>query len=145
MSLTRILVNDTFLINLINKAREQRSEDSSNSPSPESFVEHFNLLGNVQQDELLSGEVENDILDNTELNKSITKEEVNKCILKLKNNKSSGSDLILNECIKHAAPKLLEPISQLFEIVLKCGKIPESWAIGVICPIYKGNRLSTKC
>ena len=86
-----------------------------------------------------NGSVDGTCLITNELNRTILAQEVDKGITKLKNDKASGLDLILNEFLKCAAPKLLEPIALLFDTILRCGKIPESWAAGVICPIYKGK------
>ena len=123
---------------LINNACDQNRDSNSNTPSSECFVDHFNTIGNVPDSDILESELDSEVdLENEQLSKSITLEEVKKC--KLNNNKASGTDYILNEFLKHAAPKLLDPIRQLFDIVLKCGKIPETWSIGVICPIYKGK------
>ena len=61
------------------------------------------------------------------------------CIKKLKNNKSSGHDGILNEFLKTSSSKLLISVTMLFNIVLQTGKIPHTWSMGYISPIYKGK------
>ena len=78
-------------------------------------------------------------LDLCELDNDLEFGEVFKCIQKLKNDKACGQDLILNEFLKHSSSKLLYPITLLFNVVLKSGKVPEAWSKGVICPIYKGK------
>ena len=129
--------------NVINReAGNGRQFNDNNKPDPDTFVDHFDLLGNVPDSELMNGinEPRNEVNYNTTvLNKRCVPEEVGKCITKLKNNKAGGCDLIINEFLKCSAPKLLEPISNLFDIILTCGKVPEAWTIGTICPIYKGK------
>ena len=59
---------------------------------------------------------------------------------KLSNNKSSGNDLILNEYLKASNHDLKVIITNLFNLVLASGKVPHSWSLGTISPIYKGKR-----
>ena len=73
------------------------------------------------------------------LNDLITRDEIHLAIKHLKNNKSNGVDLILNEFLKHTEIKLLDTFVKLFNIILLTGFIPENWAIGVIKPIYKNK------
>ena len=80
------------------------------------------------------GEFNVDILDDKELLNSFMK-----CIKSLKNNKSSGNDNILNECIKSTAEILLPIYTAFFNLILDTGLIPEAWLEGIICLIYKGN------
>ena len=76
------------------------------------------------------------------LNDLITRDEIHSAIKNLKNNKSNGVDLILNEFLKHAETKLLDTFVLLFNVILLTGFIPEDWAIGVIKPIYKNKGAS---
>ena len=55
----------------------------------------------------------------------------------MKNNKSSGSDLVLNEMIKYSSKPMIELLTKLFNLILDCGKVPTDWSVGIICPIYK--------
>ena len=61
-----------------------------------------------------------------------------------KNNKSSGSDFILNEYIKASIDRMLPLYVKLFNLVFESGIVPEAWLIGDIIPIYKnkGSRCS---
>ena len=76
---------------------------------------------------------------NEEINGPILWSEIEKAILKLKNNKSSGPDMILNEHIKstYRLPAMREIIIKLFNIVFDTGLIPADWSVGNIIPIYK--------
>ena len=103
------------------------------------FVEHFEKLGNIPEEELLhTFDNETDIFVHGDLENDITADEVLKCIKKLENNQSCGYDGILNEFLKTSS-KLLTEVTTLFNIVLQTGKIPHAWSIGYICPIYKGK------
>jgi len=103
------------------------------------FLEHFEKLGNIPEEELHTFDNETDIFVHDDLENDISADEVLKCIKKLKNNKSCGYDGILNEFLKTASSKLLIAVTTLFNIALQTGKIPHAWSIGYISPIYKGK------
>ena len=103
------------------------------------FVEHFQKLGNIPEEEFYTFDNETDIFVHDDLENDISADEVLKCIKKLKNNKSCGYDGILNEFLKTSSSKLLIAVTTLFNIVLQTGKIPHAWSIGYISPIYKGK------
>ena len=46
---------------------------------------------------------------------------------------------LIFEFLKYSSSKLLPVITSLFNVVLNSGKIPESWTVGYISPIYKGK------
>ena len=123
------------------------NQDPQNKmPSHDDLTNHFENLNNINDDsngdETNITDIDHTIpenIDNSSLNAVITKEEVELCIKKLKNNKSSGSDQILNEYLKASTDKMLTTYTLFFNIILKTGKIPDDWAIGTICPIYKGK------
>jgi hypothetical protein len=106
----------------------------------EVFQKHFEKLSNVSEEELFDTVlVDINVVVNAKLNEDIMPDEVLRCIRLLKNNKSCGYDGILNEFLKASSSKLLNVITLLFNVILKSGKIPASWAVGYISPIYKGN------
>ena len=74
------------------------------SPSIESLFNHFQKESNKQtHNENLNIHVDTDLNlenENNTLNKKITADEIMKCIKHLKNNKSPGTDQIINEYIK---------------------------------------------
>ena len=62
------------------------------------FVEHFEKLGNIPEEELFhTFDNETDIFVHDDLENDISTDEVLTCIKKLKNKKSCGYDGILNE------------------------------------------------
>ena len=85
----------------------------------------------------------NDLNEN--LDGEISKEEILKCVKSLKNDKACA-DFIINEYIKSTCNQLLDIYVKLFNIIFKCGLIPESWILGTIKPFYKnkGNKYDPK-
>jgi hypothetical protein len=66
----------------------------------------------------------------------ISKEEILKCVKSLKNDKACA-DFIINEYIKSTCNQLLDIYVKLFNIIFKCGLIPESWILGTIKYPYR--------
>ena len=89
---------------------------------------------NTNITEILPG---NEILDNP-----ITEDEVTSALNSLRNNKAHGFDMIKNEFLKFAGPKMKNTFVKLFNVILNTGVFPSDWSVGVIKPIYKnkGNR-----
>ena len=111
----------------------------------EDLYEYFKNL-NVDYNQ--SGDDENFILPdcndeqvNNILNGDITPAEILTAIKNLKNNKSPGYDMIMNEYIKTTSNELLPLYTDLFNIILNSGVIPSIWTAGIILPIYK-NKVS---
>ena len=125
---------------IINGTKTEKNMEMS-SISKEVLAEHFEKLSNVTPGELFEPMLnETDIhAVNEQLNAVITKEEVLKCIKNLKNNKACGLDEILNEFLKASDDRMVRSITLLFNVILISGKIPSSWAIGCIKPLYKGK------
>ena len=83
---------------------------------------------------------------NESINKNISKDEIKKCIKTLKNNKSPGEDLIVNEYIKSTETIFLDIYEQLFNIIFVTGVVPDGWLIGNIKPFFKnkGDKMDPK-
>ena len=73
------------------------------------------------------------------LDQNFTEEEIKRAIRHLKNNKSSGIDEILNEYLINSTSEYIKLYTELFNVILKCGIIPEEWSFGIIKPLYKGK------
>lgn len=78
-------------------------------------------------------------MQNRIINEPINEAEIHKAIKQLHNGKSSGIDNIKNEHIKYTAHLMVPIYKKVFNIIFDSGKIPESWSIGVIKPIYKNK------
>ena len=77
--------------------------------------------------------------NNSILNDPITEDDVSFALKNLKNNKSMGSDFIINEFLKCAEDKMIGIFVSVFNIILNTGFIPEDWTLGIIKPIYKNK------
>ena len=77
--------------------------------------------------------------DNKDLNVPILWSEIEKAVCSLKNNKSGGSDMILNEHIKNCykVPTMKDILLKFFNIIFDSGIVPDDWSVGNIIPIYK--------
>ena len=117
------------------------SNKPTNIPTDEEFIAHFEKLGNLNEEDLLDADFNFNIpnLDTNELNKDISIDEIKKCLNRLNNNKANGSDLVINEYLKAAPQNLIEIITNLFNLILKTGKVPKNWSLGTISPLYKGK------
>ena len=77
--------------------------------------------------------------DDTILNSSSSVDEVKKCMHKLRGNKCPGPDNILNEFLKYSPKYILELYTDIFNVILKCGVVPQQWCIGYIRPLCKNK------
>lgn len=75
----------------------------------------------------------------SELDFQINDKEVITAIYTLKNKKSSGFDMILNEMLKCSQSFLLTSFKKLFNHILLTGSFPSMWAKGFIVPIFKSG------
>ena len=72
-------------------------------------------------------------------NREITLQEVKKAAKTLKNNKSTGPELIKNEFIKYGGNKLLEKLTSFFNEIFNHEQIPQSRPRSMITNIDKGK------
>lgn len=128
---------------IINGDSKSKNENMTQI-SINAFKRHFEKLnqdnsniGNTQPHDHNETLTQN--LDDTHLNDPFTQEEVSKTISKLKLNKSSGNDQIINEFLRVSKEKLLTVYTDLFNIILNTGIIPDDWCLGYIKPLYKNN------
>jgi hypothetical protein len=75
--------------------------------------------------------------ENLFINSDFTDQEIKDVVKSLKNNKSPGEDLIVNEFIKCTVNSMCPVYRKLFNAVLHSGVIPEIWTRGMIVPIFK--------
>ena len=66
-----------------------------------------------------------------ELDRKIEVTEVKKIIMKSKCKKACGFDLISNEMLKVGVDSLLEPITNLFNLIINTDKYPAAWSTGI--------------
>ena len=105
-----------------------------------SLHNHFKLLNVAPHDttqNTIEDIVQTEIYLNNETNTKFNTAEVKSSIYKLKNNKSPGTDGVINEFLRYAPDNVLRIILLLFNIILDTGIVPEEWCMDIICPIYK--------
>ena len=73
------------------------------------------------------------------MNQPFTDSEKIKAEKNLKNNKSHGTDSILNEYIKAAIDIMATVYTKLFNVIFGTGLVPESSTLGNIIPIFKNK------
>ena len=71
----------------------------------------------------------------------ITTDEILKGISKLKKNKSPGKDSITNNMIKAGQCELVPVLAKVFNMILLSGQFPDTWASGIIKPLFKGGSM----
>ena len=75
----------------------------------------------------------------SELDYTITNKEILDAICSLKNNKSGGFDIIINEMLKCSQIYFVNCFNKLFNAVLSTGNFPKLWAKGFIVPLFKNG------
>lgn len=69
----------------------------------------------------------------------VTESEIDKEIKELNANKSSGHDDIAPKVVKKISEYIVKPLTHIFNLSIVTGKIPETFKIGIVTPVYKGN------
>ena len=57
----------------------------------------------------------------------------------MRNNKTAGHDIVINEFLKHSLDNIAPIYTRLFNVVLTSGQVPDDWCLGSIKPIYKNK------
>ncbi|MCG8044774.1 MAG: reverse transcriptase domain-containing protein, partial [Candidatus Thiodiazotropha endolucinida] len=143
----------------LEKARFENAKDywkllknlcTNNSPkklTSQHFAEYFKAINNPDSrffqadDDILfyneryvKGELQ---IMFQELDTEISVSEIIKGVKSLKNGKSSGPDLFLNEFIKYGINNLIEYLYVLFNKIFDTGFFPDAWGEGYIVPLHK--------
>ena len=127
---------------------KQTAKIETNSKiSPQTFSRYFQAINNptdkfYQADEdilffnerYLKGELQ---IMFDELNVEISLLEIKTAVKQLKNGKSAGPDLLLNDFFKNGTETLLNYVHKLFNKIFEIGYFPEKWSDGFIIPIFK--------
>ena len=111
------------------------------------FYNHFLRLSNPDNefytaDEDIVNEL-NEMIDGElqvmfdELNVAIEPEEISRAIKDLKNGKSGGEDLLLNEFFIHGKDLLSPYLLKLFNFIFSSGIFPTFWSDGLLVPLHK--------
>ena len=78
-------------------------------------------------------------------NMDITPEEVKNILLSLDDNKATGPDSIPAKLLRYCVPAMCSSLCDLFNLSLKCGKIPAAWKYSNLVPIPKTGLLKEVC
>lgn len=109
----------------------------SNEQTADEFLEHFTRFKQPEDDNI--GDITT-IIEELTLNEqeipSITERELEYAIQRLKNT-SPGEDQISNTILKHVPNCMKELLIRLFNMSFKHSQVPNSWKIGITCPILK--------
>ena len=122
------------------------NNNNSNIPSDE-WYEHFKSVGsreiqlNQERQDIIHNLIKSESNLSSDshdtLDKPITINEVKRIVKKLKNGKSAGNDMVINEMLKFSLELLVPAIAKLFNIVLKSGIFPSKWNTTFQVPLYK--------
>ena len=69
----------------------------------------------------------------------ITTSELRDVINSLKLRKAPGADSIANEHVIHSGEALIQCLTNVFNAIVRFGKVPEYWKRGLIVPLFKGG------
>ena len=69
--------------------------------------------------------------------KEVTTKEVLKTMADMKSKKSSGTDGLTQEHMKHGADVIAGPLTKIINESMKTGKFPEKWKEAIVTPILK--------
>ena len=108
------------------------------------YFKNINLAPNNDDSTTQSPPEHSEHQINMYLNQPITETEICTAVKNLKNNKSHGTDNILNDYLKDTIHVMAPIYTKLFNIIFHTDIAPDSWTLGDILPIYKnkGNKKS---
>ena len=69
----------------------------------------------------------------------VTERDVRAALKKMKNNKATGPDQIPGEVWKVLGDEGVRILKDVFNMVIKTGRMPEEWRKSILVPIYKGK------
>ena len=134
--------------NLLDKIK--RFDSSAETPNAENipvyeWINHFTSISKkldkhnnhdlLREIEELEKQTPSNIFLN--LNNAITISELKNIIRKLKNNKSPGEDMLLNEMLKYGSSILLPALTKLFNLILSTSHFPHQWNESLISLLHK--------
>lgn len=103
------------------------------------YLTTLNKSANKQKDPDITRKIEQNIKSRTfcELDFPFHSTELIEATKKLKNNKTPGTDTVLNEMIKVSIVEMLPCLTKLFTKILSQGTYPSQWATGYVTNIHK--------
>ena len=77
--------------------------------------------------------------------KGITKKEIRRAVGKLKLGKAPGSDGVRAEMLKYGGEPIIDILMRVCQAAWETERVPESWTLAVIVPLYKGKGCRDLC
>jgi hypothetical protein len=127
---------------LLNRLKQgDGTHDKARQIDPGTWLSHFKHLNKKHPSDYHPTPTNEDTttIPQLLLNKDIETHEVQKAIKAPKNGKSCGLDGISNEMIKYGQHTLTQPLTKIFNDIIRTGIYPSQWAQGYISPIYKSG------
>jgi len=127
----------------------KESNKTSSTITPSAWLSHFQNLNELKTEFKQRLQQLEHRLSNlekskcfTDLDTKISESEISTAISSLKVNKSPGLGNISNNMLKYGQTYLLPSLHKIFNACLTYDRYPESWSVGYITPIHKGNDAS---
>ena len=79
----------------------------------------------------------------SELNIEISQYEINKACKELRNNRSGGSDCLINEFFKYGSETLIHYLYTLFNKIFELEYFPEKWNNSIMIPLHKKGSINS--
>ena len=103
------------------------------------YFANLNKDDNTYEEYEVQRSVDKSDFQNEFLNMPFHEDEIMTVLSSLKSGKSAGPDCLINEFFKMSRNSICGLFTKMFNVILKCGHIPETWSSGWIVPIYKNN------
>ena len=106
------------------------------------YFANLNKDDNTYEEYEVQRSVDKSDFQNEFLNMPFHEDEIMSVLRSLKSGKSAGPDCLINAFFKMSRNSICGLFTKMFNAILKCGHIPETWSSGWIVPIYKnkGNK-----
>ena len=95
------------------------------------------LASNIQSTDKSYFEYLKNQINSSMYMKPIVEMDISKTIEKINQNKSTGDDNIGNFIIKRVVKEIIKPLTQIFNLSISTGIVPEKLKIAKVIPIYK--------
>ena len=118
---------------------DDKNRDTAPLQDLYNYFKNINQEKETEKEEVQSKNEQPSQNINMHINQPFTDSEIIKAVKNLKNNKSHGTDSILNEHIKATIDIMATVYTKLFNVIFDTGLVPESWTLGNIIPIFKNK------
>ena len=123
---------------------KKKQPKPSNLSLDDLFIHFKNMFGNDNQEtdeNDINNQAEN-VTQDEELDCNITEAELRSAVMSQNNNKSPGEDSLVAEIFKSNYDLLNPFLLKLYNKLFDSGQYPDSWANGIIAPVFKKGDLN---